>query len=153
MPFLDDEQILIEEKSKLKTVVLCLTIGLFVASLFNISFCTDNGCRTSMETFLIGWLAMLTGGAAISWLANPFLIIAIILLTKNKNYSWLFGLTALLFSLSFLNFNKIIENEAGHYNIIKSIGIGYWLWFFSCLTAFVGGLTIAIIKKRNSSFK
>ena len=152
MPFSDDEQIPFEEKSKLKTAVLILIIGLFVVSLFNISFCTDNGCRTSIEAFLIGWLAMLTGGAAISWLANPFLIVSFILLTKNKSYSWIFGLISFLFSLSFLKFNTIIENEAGHYNEIKNIRIGYWLWLFSCLTAFVGGLLIAINKKRNSIF-
>lgn len=101
MPFSDDEQILVEEKSKTKTVVLVIGIGLFIISLFNICFCTNNGCRTSIEAFLIGWLAMLTGGAAIAWLANPFLIIAWVLLTKNKKSAWLFALTALLFSISF----------------------------------------------------
>ena len=150
MPFSDDEQILVEEKSKLKTVILILTVGLFALSLFNIAFCTDNGCRTSIEAFLIGWLAMLTGGAAISWLANPFLIIAFILLTKNKKYAWIFGLTATIFSLSFLRFNTIIENEAGHYNSIIKIGFGYWFWLSSCLTTFIGGITIRILKFRNS---
>src|SRR6185437_13586453 len=116
MPFSDDEQILVEEKSKLKTAVLIVGIGLFAISLFNICFCTENGCRTSMEALLIGWLAMLTGGAAVTWLANPFLITTWILLTKNKKSAWIFGLTASIISISFLKFQVIIENEAGHYN-------------------------------------
>ncbi|MDQ6812595.1 MAG: hypothetical protein M3040_02470 [Bacteroidota bacterium] len=150
MPFSDDEQILVEEKSKLKTIVLFVGIGLFVFSLFNISFCTDNGCRTSIETLLIGWLAMLTGGAAITWLANPFLVIAWVLLAKNKNSAWLFGLTALIFSISFLKFQIVIVNEAGHYNPITKVGLGHWLWLSSCLTTFIGILTIRILKYRNA---
>ncbi|MBG9377906.1 hypothetical protein I5907_16820 [Panacibacter sp. DH6] len=150
MPFSDDEQILVEEKSKLKTLVLIGGTGLFVLSLFNVCFCTDNGCRTSIEALLIGWLAMSTGGAAIAWLANPLLIVSWVLLTKNKKSAWLFSLTALLFCISFLKFQTIIENEAGHYNPIKRIGLGYWLWLSSCLTTFVGCLTLRILKIKNS---
>jgi len=66
MPFSDDEQIAINKISRVQTIVLIISVGLFVASLFTVAFCTDNGCRTSLEVFLLGWLAMLTGGAAIS---------------------------------------------------------------------------------------
>ena len=149
MPFSDDEQIIVEEKSKLKTAVLILGFGLFTFSLFNTCFCTDNGCRTSIEALLIGWLAMFTGGAAISWLANPFLIVSLVLLTKNKNSAWIFGLIASLMSISFLKFQLVIENEAGHYNQITKIGLGYWLWLSSCLTMFIGSLTIRILKFKN----
>ena len=150
MPFSDDEQILVEEKSKLKTVILIVGVGLFVFSLFNICFCTDNGCRTSIEALLIGWLAMLTGGAAITWLANPFLVIAWILFIKDKKSAWLFGLAASIMSISFLKFQVIIENEAGHYNPIAKIGLGYWFWLSSCLTTFIGSLTMRILKYKNS---
>ena len=147
MPFSDDEQILVEEKSKLKTIVLIVGVVLFIFSLFNICFCTDNGCRTSMEVFFIGWLAMLTGGAAMTWLANPFIITAWILLVKNKKAAWAFALIASLISLSFLKFEFIIGNEAGHYNQISKVGLGYWLWLSSCVTTFVGILTIRILKR------
>ncbi len=146
MPFSDDEQILVEEKSKLKTGILIVGIGLFAFSLFNVCFCTDNGCRTSIESLFIGWLAMLTGGAAITWLANPFLIITWILLIKNKKSAWLFGLIASIISISFLKFQVIIENEAGHYNSITKIGLGYWLWLSSCFTTFIGSMAIRILK-------
>lgn len=150
MPFSDEEQILVEEKSKFKTIVLMTGIGLFIFSLFNICFCTDNGCRTSIEALLVGWFAMLTSGAAMTWLANPFLIISWILLKRNKNIAWIFSLTALLFSISFLQFSTIIENEAGHYNSIKRIGPGYWLWLSSCLATFIGSLTLQVLKYKKS---
>lgn len=149
MPFSEEEQILVEEKSKLRTLVLISGTGLYIFSLFNICFCTDNCCRTSIEALLIGWLAMLTGGAAIAWLANPLLIISWILLTRNKKSAWLFSLSAVLFSISFIKFQTIIENEAGHSNPITKIGIGYWLWLSSCLTTFVGSLTIRLLKNKN----
>jgi len=150
MPFSNEEHILVEENSKLKTVVLVVGIILFTFSLFNICYCTDTGCRTSIEALLIGWLAMLTGGAAITWLANPLVIIAWILLAKNKKSAWLFGLTASIICISFLKFQVIIENEAGDYNPITKIGLGYWLWLSSCLTTFIGSLTLRILKYKNS---
>ncbi len=82
-----------------------------------------------MEALLIGWLTMLTGGAAVTWLANPFLIIAWVLLTKNKKSAWFFGLLASVISISFIKFQVVIENEAGHYNPITKlelvIGFGF----------------------------
>jgi hypothetical protein len=150
MPFTNNELIFKKEKSKIKTVVLILAVGFFVLSLFNIAFCTKNSCRTSIEVFLIGWLAIPTGGAAFSWLANPFLLTACILLLNNIKFAWLFGLIAFAFSLLFLQYDTIIENEAGQYNAIIKIGLGYWLWLLSCFTTFIGGLVIYILKFRST---
>lgn len=150
MPFSDDEQIAVEEKSNLKTVVLVAGIGLFAFSLFTACFCTTNGCRTSLEAFLMGGFAMLTGGAAITWLANPLLFITWILLVRNKKSARFFSLAASVISSSFLLFQTIIENEAGQHNPIIKIGIGYWLWLSSCLTTFLGSLAIRILKHKNS---
>jgi hypothetical protein len=151
MPFSNDEVIIEEEKSKLKIPVLITGLGLFVISLFNISFCTDNSCRTSIETLLIGWLAMLTGGAGLTWFANPLLIISWVLIAKNKKAAWLFGLFATLVSISFLKFQVVIENEAGHYNPITKIGVGYWLWLSSCATTFIGSVIIRVLKFKSNS--
>jgi hypothetical protein len=145
MPFTDEEQCM-EEKSKLKTFILIAGVGLFAISLFNICFCTDNGCRTSFEAFLIGWLGMLTGGASLTWLANPLLVVCWILMAKNKKTAWPFGLLSTLVSISFLKFQVIIENEAGHYNPITKIGSGYWLWLSSSLATFLGSLIIRILR-------
>ena len=145
MPFSDDEQIVIEKKSKIKTTVLMVSIGLFAFSLFNVAFYTETDFRSSIEALLMGWLAMLTGGAAMTWMANPFLIVSWIFLVKNKKSAWIFGLISSLISISFLKFHVIIEDEAGNYNVISRAGLGFWLWFSSCLTAFVGSLILSII--------
>jgi len=150
MPFSDDKQILTEKKLKLKAAVFTVSISFFLLSLFNICFCTDNGCRTSIEALLIGGLAMLTGGAATTWLANPFLIIAWILLARNKRAAWIFSFAASIICISFLKFHTIIENEAGQYNPISKVGLGYWLWLSSCATTFIGSLIIRISKYQNS---
>lgn len=148
MSFSNDEQILVEGKSTLKSLVLILGIGLLILSLFKISFCTINGCRSSIETFLIGGLAMFGGGASITWLANPFLIVAWVLLLKNKKSAWLVSLIALGLSITFLCFNEVIENEAGQYNPILKVRLGYWLWVASCAVTFIGSLLIRIIKPK-----
>jgi hypothetical protein len=142
MPFSDDEQIVTKKKSKFKTVILILVVVLFVISLLNDSYCTTQGCRTGLDAFISGAFAALSGGAALSWLANPFLFIAWVLLLKNRKSAWIFGLAASIISLYFLRFNYVIEDEAGHYNMIVKITLGYWLWLSSCIVIFIGGLVL-----------
>lgn len=150
MPFSDDEQILIKRKSKLKTAILILGMGMFFLSLFTTGFCTNVGCKSSIEAFAFGWLALFYGQAAFAWLANPLLIIAWILLIKDKISAWIFGLFATIVSLSFLAFPNIIENETGKYSLILSIHSGYWLWLSSCLVTFFGSLILRT--KNNRTF-
>ena len=147
MPFTDDE-IIFEEKSALKTIFLAISVGLFVVSLFNVCFCTENGCSTGLGALTIGWMAALTVGAGLTWIANPLLIISWILITKNKNAAWFFGLLSTLASVYFLRFKTIIVNEAGHESAITGIGLGFWLWLFSSIVAFIGGLIIRILRLR-----
>jgi hypothetical protein len=146
MQFSDLEPMVVEKKSKLEPFVAGIGIGLFLLSLFNICFWTDNSCRSSLEVLLIGGIAMLTGGAAIAWLANPLLVVAWVLLARNKRGAWLFGLAAVIICLYFLHFKVVIDDEAGNYRRITRIGIGYWFWLASCVTTFVGSLTIRILK-------
>ena len=144
MPFSDDEQILIKKKSKLKTAVLIIGMGMFFISLFTNCFCTNVGCKSSIEAFAFGWLALFFGQAAFAWLANPLLIIAWILIIRDKNSAWIFGLIATIANLLFLAFPNIIENEAGTYSQIIKIQLGYWLWLSSCVVTFFGGLVLRI---------
>jgi hypothetical protein len=154
MPFATDDPIFEEENSKLAMPVLILSIALFALSLCGFCFCTQNGCRTSIEAFLVGWLAMLADGAATAWLANPFLIVSWVLLARNKKAAWILSLVALLLCGSFLRFHVIIEDEAGHYNPILKVRSGYWLWLSSAASTFAGSLIIRVlryIKTRNST--
>jgi hypothetical protein len=132
--------------AKLKPVVLSIGIGLFLLSLLCNGYCTDNSCRSSFELLLMGGIAMLTGGAAIAWLASPLLIVSWVLLTRNKKAAWLFSLTAVACCLYFLHFKVVIDDEAGNYRTITKIGWGYWFWLASCATTFVGGLTLRIFR-------
>lgn len=130
--------------SKVKPVVLSISIGLFLLSLFGNGYCTDNSCRNSFELLLMGGIAMLTGGAAISWLASPLLVASWVLLTRNKKAAWAFGLAAVICCLFFLRFKVVIDDEAGNYRTITNIGWGYWLWLVSCLTSCIGSLMLRI---------
>jgi hypothetical protein len=142
MPFSNDETILMAKQSNAQKTLLLLSIGLFVLSLFNICFCTSQGCRSSSEALLIGWLAMFACDAAVTWLANPFLFVAWVLMAKQKRLAWVFALLAAVLSSLFLTFEVVIENEAGQFNAITKIGLGYWLWLASCVATLVGSLLI-----------
>lgn len=142
MPFSDDE--IIEEgmQSKINTYTLIFSIGFFITSLFTTCYCTANSCRNSGEALILGGLAMLFDVGCISWLANPLLFVAWILIAKKKKSGWVFAIIATLMSLSFLNVDFLIKNEAGTTEKITSIKIGYWLWLSSCISATIGSLFI-----------
>lgn len=144
MPFSDHEQIQIQKKSKLKTAVLIIGLGMFFISLFTTCFCTNVGCKSSIEAFAFGWLALFFGQAAFAWLANPLIIIAWVLLIRDKKSAWIFGFIATISSLLFLVFPTVIENEAGTYSQITKIQLGYWLWLSSCFVTFLGSLVLRI---------
>jgi len=82
-------------------------------------------------------------------LANPFLILSWLLLTKSNKKTWVFGSLATVFAVSFLSFKTIIDDEAGHYNQITNVGLGYWLWLTSCVVTLVGSLTMKESKSKS----
>ena len=100
--------------------------------------------------FLLGWFAVLTGGAGISWIANPLLLISWFFLKKKLKVSLFLSLFATLFALSFLLFDTILANEAGHYQQIISRKAGYWLWLLSSVSM-LGGTFILFLKQKNNN--
>lgn len=94
--------------------------------------------------FLLGWFAMIKGGAGISWLANPLLFAAWIKLKKNLKASMFLSMFAALISLSFLLFDSIIDNENGQEKEIISYRAGYWLWVTSGVVMLVGTYTLML---------
>ena len=96
--------------------------------------------------FLLGWLGVFFGGAALTWLANPLIILSWIMTKRNSKHALTVSALASLICLSFLLFDKVIDNEAGHYNEIISYQSGYWLWACSALTMAFGNLYFKFAK-------
>lgn len=117
-----------------------ISITLFILALIQTCYCTDRDCVSSAYVFIVGPIAMLTGGAALTWLANPILLISWIKYRSKSKTSLYCSIIATLISLSFLIFNEIIADEAGNFRQIISYRLGYWLWLASCLVMVIGNL-------------
>ena len=115
---------------KLPITLLAISILLYITSLTQVAFCTES-CRQGFEVVLLGWLAALFGGAALSWFANPILWGSWLFFRKDIKNSLVASIISFLISLSFLYFDNIIDNEAGHKNKILSYQLGYGLWLAS----------------------
>ena len=142
-----------------------LSIAVFVISLTQKSFCIGNECSDSLMCLLIGWIGvfneifgLLTGiydfiigngfttnpkiGATFSWLANPFIFLSIVIIRKNYKIALILSLISIGLILSFLMFDSIFANEAGHYNKITSYELGYWMWLLSSITILIGSIIL-----------
>jgi hypothetical protein len=146
MPFSDDEQIIVVEKSKFKSFILITAFGLFTISLFSPAFCTKSETILGIFAFLFGWFNLINGGIAFFWLANPLLIIAWILISKNRKSAWIISLMATIVSLLFMKYNFLTVSQVTQINSIVEIKQGYWFWLSSCVITFIGSLTIRIFK-------
>jgi hypothetical protein len=101
-----------------------------------------------MYVFIAGPITVMTGGAALTWLANPILFISWINLKRDKKLSFYTSLTSTIISLIFLMFKNVISNEAGHYEVVTSYKIGYWLWVTSSSSMLIGNSVINSIYNR-----
>ena len=139
-------------------IFLFCSIGLFLASLVLPAFCykqfegKGGGCESvgpGIFLLLFGWLDVLfmgaaTGGAGLTWIANPLLMLAWTTFKYPKVSIW-FSTFAVIFSASFLFFTQIIVTEAGHYRPICHWLPGYWFWLFSTIMMVVrNGIQIGI---------
>ena len=115
---------------RLPVILLAISILLYIISLTQVAFCTDR-CRDAFEVVLLGWLAALFGGAALTWIANPILWGSWLIFKKQPKDSLIASIVAFIISLSFLGCDRIIEDEAGHKNPILSYQLGYWFWLAS----------------------
>jgi hypothetical protein len=86
-------------------------------------------------------------GASFTWLANPLLCLSWTLLKANPRGAIGASLMATALSMSFLLFNEVISDEAGHYSPITQYKLGYWLWVMSCLTMLTGSLLLTYISQ------
>jgi hypothetical protein len=125
-----------------------ISIGLFILSLTQVAYCTTNLCRSSIDALITGSLGALYGGAALTWFANPFLIISWLSFNRNISLSLVTSLLAVLVSFSFLLFHSVVDNEAGHLNTIISYKAGYWLWTASTVVMGIGNSALYVWRRK-----
>jgi hypothetical protein len=151
-------------ESSIRRITLFLSILLFIISLTQKAYCTAD-CTHSAVALFMGWLGLFTEigslfnwmmnfsdknstfpeglGSTVSWLANPLLFSGWLIAARNASMAVRLSALAMVLALSFLLFDKIIGNEAGHYHQINSVHAGYWLWITS-IAAMVAGMLILI---------
>lgn len=135
------------EIKNIKKIVLSISIILLVLSLTQKCYCTSSECGDSIIVFLFGFFSVIFGGATLCWFANPLLLFSWIFFWNNK-VSYYFSAFSTIIAISFLFFDEILDNEAGHYNKIIGYATGYWLWLGSNLVMLIGNIII-IEKQKN----
>ena len=162
------------EKNITKLTIV-IAIILFIVSLTQTAYCT-NDCKSSFMVLLVGLLGMLTEigaiasfimdnlkghsssisneiGATFTWLANPIILFSLFIFNRNKRKSLVPSIISTLLILLFMAFEKVVNNEAGHYSKITELKLGYWLWLLSSLTILIGSLTILKLTKLENKRK
>lgn len=91
----------IPEDKKLRISIMLGSVILFLFSLTQKCYCTTSECGDSIMVFLLGWAALISGGAGLSWLANPLLFASWLTLNKKLKTSMFFSVFAALLSLPF----------------------------------------------------
>jgi hypothetical protein len=126
-----------EQLKPYRRAILWSSIGIMLVAFTQDSYCTSSGCGNAFIAFLLGWFSIFFTVAGVSWLANPLLILSWVTIKVNPKLSWYASIGALIFASSFMLFDEIIDNEAGHLHKIISYGLGYKLWLFSISIMFV----------------
>lgn len=147
-------------------VTIITALFIFVSSLTQQSYCTGE-CGDSIMSFLIGWMGVLLEighianalidfvsgrgfsindpiGATFVWLANPVMFLSLVFIRVNNRAALLFSVLSILLMLSFLLFDRVLDNEAGHYNKIVTYKSGYWLWVLSSFTVLSGAIILTL---------
>ena len=134
-----------------KQILLIISIGIFLLSLSQKTYCHNDNCGGLGSGFfllILGWFGLFVGGAGFCWIANPLLILSWILIRVKIIASLILSGISTVIMISFLFFDKIMVDEAGHYGEITGYGLGYWLWMTSSLVTFVGSLLILLKTKK-----
>lgn len=121
-------------KRTIQRITFFSSLGIFMLSLTQKSYCTGNECGYALPDFIFGWVGIFLGSlAAIPWCANPLLILSWILTFLSPSKAFYSSAVATALCFSFLFFDSIIANEAGGYGEITGYKAGYWLWATSAV--------------------
>tara|TARA_R110001606_G_C15135602_1_gene623904 strand:+ start:188 stop:733 length:546 start_codon:yes stop_codon:yes gene_type:complete len=122
-------------KLKNPNILILISILIFIIACSQIVYCTNGNCGenwSGLAVLISGIFGIFIGGACITWLANPLILISWLTFKKTK-FSLVMSIIALLFGMSFLFFDEIIINEAGHYGKITGYEMGFYLWNLSLI--------------------
>jgi len=127
--------------------LLYLSMALFAVCLANdgyyISGASPRAWSPAWGLLLVGWIGILSGGAA--WLANPVLFLAWFMFYSGRYWrAALLALIAAALILSFLSVKMVIASEATTYAKVIGYGPGYWLWLASALVLLIGSILQAL---------
>ena len=128
-------------KTKKQKIFLFLSIGVFIISLTQKSYCSSYGlCNNyGFLSLFFGWIGVfMLHIPAFTWLANPLLLGSWVFFRKNSKTSFILSIIAFSLMLSFLLVDEIISNEAGTKSKVVFYGLGYWLWLFSSFIMLIG---------------
>lgn len=125
-------------------VARALSIGIFLLSLPQRSYCLNGLCKNELYGFglvAVGWFGVFFDPlASYSWIANPLLIMAWIEMHKNQFVSFVLSLFSTALCLSFLSVRIMLTSESGEHGTVTGYQAGYWLWLSSSAFFLVGNL-------------
>ena len=147
-------------------LTIILSVIFYISSLTQSAYCTTD-CKSSLMVLLVGLLGILTEigtiasfimdkinghassisndlGATFTWLANPIILFSLFIFRHSKRTALTLSIISTILILLFLVFDKVVDNEAGHYSKVTELKLGYWLWLFSSLTILIGSLIMTM---------
>ncbi|EIJ37922.1 hypothetical protein JoomaDRAFT_0896 [Galbibacter orientalis DSM 19592] len=137
-------------KLKSRNTLILISILIFIIACSQRIYCTNGNCGenwSGLAVLISGIFGVFIGGACITWLANPLIFISWLTYRKTK-FSLIMSILAFSFGISFLFFDEIIINEAGHYGEITGYEIGFYLWNLSFIIMIIRNI-ISLKNKKN----
>jgi len=130
----------------IKLLTLIISISLFLISLTQKCFCTDNGCGDTIAVLFSGGLGFFLSMAGFTWVASPALFISWAALKNKPDTSPIFSAIATALSGSFRFFHTIVADESGGLTKITAYKCGYWLWLSSCIAMLTGSVIVYVLE-------
>jgi hypothetical protein len=131
-------------KFKNNKIYFWSSIYIYLISLTQTAYTTQYGEKVvdqiSWELLLMGGTAFLGGGLleTIIWLANPLYFLALTFYFIDKKFCKKTIPGALILSINFLFWSKILGDESGYMSTITAHKLGYYLWTTSIIVLSIG---------------
>ena len=105
------------------------------------AFCVEGSGWPGYGILLFGPLGMLLSSTNWTWVANPILLAAWIMLGVGARIlSAVLSLAAFVIAISFMFQLEIMTNASGHLFAVTCYRFGYWLWLSSMAVCCLGSM-------------